>query len=108
MGFNKQFFKKALIETQSFIIIVFTACVLAFIGLSRFNVYPNAIAGFRKVVYHVLLAHTTTGLGTLYSRQFALKWGDFGVMILIIVMLIRRVCRSTAGGFKGLRVGIVF
>lgn len=96
------------IETQSFFITVFLACVFAVTGLAKLNVYPDAVAAFRKVVYHVLSAHTTTGLGTVYARQFALEWGDFGVLILIIAMLIGGSACSTAGGFKGLRVGIVF
>ena len=96
------------IETRSFFITTFLACVLAVIGLAKLNVYPDAVAAFRKVVYHVLSAHTTTGLGTVYARQFALEWGDFGVVILIIAMLIGGSACSTAGGFKGLRVGIVF
>ncbi|MEI7885161.1 MAG: TrkH family potassium uptake protein [Clostridia bacterium] len=96
------------IETQSFFITSFLACMLALYGLSRFNVYPNAISNFRRVIFNVLSAHTTTGLGNIYPRQFALEWSDFGIMIMVIVMLIGGSACSTAGGFKGLRVGIVF
>ncbi|WMJ90422.1 TrkH family potassium uptake protein [Anaerocolumna sp. MB42-C2] len=96
------------IETQSFFITSFIACMLALIGLSKLNVYPNAVAGFRRIIFNVVSAHTTTGLGSIYARQFALEWGDFGVLIMIIVMLIGGSACSTAGGFKGLRVGIVF
>jgi len=56
----------------------------------------------------VLSAHTTTGFGSIYARQFALEWGDFGIIIMVLVMLIGGSACSTAGGFKGLRVGIVF
>jgi trk system potassium uptake protein TrkH len=59
-------------------------------------------------VFNVLSAHTTTGFGSIYARQFAADWGDFGVLIMVIVMLIGGSACSTAGGFKGLRVGIVF
>ncbi|HWT74933.1 MAG TPA: TrkH family potassium uptake protein [Mobilitalea sp.] len=96
------------IETQSFFITSFLACILALAGLSRMKVYPDAIAGFRRIIFNVLSAHTTTGFGTIYARQFALDWGDFGVLIMIIVMLIGGSACSTAGGFKGLRVGVVF
>ncbi len=96
------------IETQSFFITSFIACMLALLGLSKLNVYPDAVSGFRRVVFNVLSAHTTTGLQNVYARQFILEWGDFGVLILIIVMLIGGSACSTAGGFKGLRVGIVF
>lgn len=96
------------IETQSFFVTSFIACVLALIGLSKLNIYPDAIAGFRRVIFNILSAHTTTGFGTVYARQFALEWGDFGILIMIIVMLIGGSACSTAGGFKGLRVGVVF
>ena len=93
------------IEMQSFMITATLFSVLAIVGLSK--IYPNAIAVFRRVVYNVLSAHTTTGFSNIYARQFALEWGDFGNLIIIIVMLIGGSACSTAGGFKGLRVGII-
>lgn len=105
-GNRKEIYKN--IETQSFFITAFLGSLFASIGLAKLNVYPNAVAMFRKAVYHVLSAHTTTGFSSIYGRQFALEWGEFGVYILIIVMLIGGSACSTAGGFKGLRVGIVF
>lgn len=96
------------IETQSFFITSFVACILALAGLAKLNVYPDAVAGFRRIIFNVLSAHTTTGFGSIYARQFALEWGDFGVLIMVLVMLIGGSACSTAGGFKGLRVGIVF
>jgi trk system potassium uptake protein len=96
------------IETQSFFITSFIACMLTVYGLSRANVYPDTVSAFRRIVYNVISAHTTTGFGTVYARQFALEWGDFGILIMVIVMLIGGSACSTAGGFKGLRVGIVF
>ncbi len=105
-GKKKEMIKN--IETQSLFITSFLASTLAAIGLSRLGVYTDAVAVFRRVVYNVISAHTTTGLGNIYARQFALEWGDFGIFIMVIVMLIGGSACSTAGGFKGLRVGIVF
>lgn len=96
------------IETQSFFITSFLAIVLALAGLSKLSVYADAVSGFRRVVFNVLSAHTTTGFGSIYARQFALEWGDFGILIMVLVMLIGGSACSTAGGFKGLRVGVVF
>jgi trk system potassium uptake protein TrkH len=96
------------IETQSFFITSFASCILALIGLAKLNVYPDAVAGFRRIVFNVLSAHTTTGFGSIYARQFALEWGDFGIFIMILAMSIGGSACSTAGGFKGLRVGVVF
>jgi trk system potassium uptake protein TrkH len=96
------------IETQSFFVTAFTSTVLALAGLARLGVYPDAVSAFRRVVFNVLSAHTTTGFGSVYARQFALEWGDFAILIMIMVMLIGGSACSTAGGFKGLRVGVVF
>ncbi|NNJ29593.1 TrkH family potassium uptake protein [Lacrimispora defluvii] len=96
------------IEIQSFLVTSFVACMLALAGLAKLDVYPNAIAGFRRVIFNVISAHTTTGFGSIYARQFALEWGDFGILIMVVAMLIGGSACSTAGGFKGLRVGIVF
>ena len=104
-GKRKELIKN--IELQSFFTTSFAACMLALFGLAKLNVYPDAIAGFRRVIFNVLSAHTTTGFGTVYARQFILEWGDFGILIMIIVMMIGGSACSTAGGFKGLRVGIV-
>lgn len=105
-GKRKEIFKN--VEVRSFVITSFVACVLALNGLAKLNIYPDAIAGFRRVVFNVLSAHTTTGFGTIYARQFAMEWGDFGVLIMILVMLIGGSACSTAGGFKGLRIAVVF
>jgi len=105
-GKRKELLKN--IETQSFFITSFIACTLAVYSLSKAHVYPDIISAFRRIVYNVLSAHTTTGFGNVYARQFALEWGDFGILIMVVVMLIGGSACSTAGGFKGLRVGIVF
>lgn len=104
-GNKKEIFKN--IETQSFFITATITSFLAALFLSKTHVYNNAVSAFRRVVYNVLSAHTTTGFANVYARQFALEWGDFGVFIMVIAMLIGGSACSTAGGFKGLRVGVV-
>ncbi len=105
-GKRKELYKN--IEAQSFFVTSFLACVLALFGLAKLHVYPDAVSAFRRIIFNVLSAHTTTGFGNVYARQFALEWGDFGILIMTIVMLIGGSACSTAGGCKGLRVGIVF
>lgn len=95
------------IEVQSFVITSFLACTFAAIGLAKTGVYTDAMSAFRRIIYNILSAHTTTGLGSIYARQFANEWGGFGILILIVAMLIGGSACSTAGGFKGLRVGII-
>jgi trk system potassium uptake protein TrkH len=103
-GKKKEIFKN--IETQSFMITASLCSILAVTALTK--IYPDTISVFRRVIYNVLSAHTTTGLGNIYARQFTLEWGDLGVFIMVVAMLIGGSACSTAGGFKGLRVGIVF
>jgi trk system potassium uptake protein TrkH len=105
-GKRKEFIKN--IEIQSFAVTSFLACVLGIVALSKTGLYPDAVSMYRRVVFNILSAHTTTGLGSVYAQQFAQQWGDAGILIMVIVMLIGGSACSTAGGFKGLRVGIVF
>jgi len=105
-GKRKEFIRN--IEIQSFAVTSFLGCVLGIAALSKTGLYPDAISMFRRVVFNILSAHTTTGLGSVYAQQFAQQWGDAGILIMVIVMLIGGSACSTAGGFKGLRVGIVF
>lgn len=95
------------LETRSFFITSSVACLLAVAWFAKCGSYTNSASAFRRIIFNVISAHTTTGLGSVYSRQFALEWGDFGNLIMIIVMLIGGSACSTAGGFKGLRVGIL-
>ena len=94
------------IETRSFFLTSTIACLLTLLWFSKQNLYPDAVSKFRRIIFNILSAHTTTGLGSVYARQFALEWGDFGILVMVIDMLIGGPAGSTAGGFKGLRVGV--
>lgn len=94
------------IETKSFFLTSLIACLLTLAWFAKQNLYPDAVSKFRRIIFNILSAHTTTGLGSIYARQFALEWGNFGILIMVIVMLIGGSACSTAGGFKGLRVGV--
>ena len=56
----------------------------------------------------MISGHTTTGTMTIYARQFHLEWGDLALLAMIIAMMIGGSACSTAGGFKGIRVGIIW
>ena len=105
-GKRKEIFRN--IEIQSFVITSFIASAIAVAALAKTHLYTDAVSMFRRVVFNVLSAHTTTGFGSVYARQFALEWGSTGVLIMTAAMLIGGSACSTAGGFKGLRVGILF
>jgi len=95
------------IETLSFGITLSLLVMLAVWGLMRLNVYPDLAAFIRKGFYQLASAHTTTGFMTIYPRQFVNEWGDLPVLVVMIAMMIGGSACSTAGGFKGLRVGIL-
>lgn len=105
-GKRREIYKN--IEMQSFAVTMGSMTLLLVMWLSDNGMYNDAVAMFRKGIYHLLSAHTTTGFGTLYAKQFATDWGDFGILILVVAMLIGGSACSTAGGIKGLRMGILF
>lgn len=104
-GNKKEIFKN--IETRSFFITATLFSALLITGMQKLGYYSNATSIFRRGVYNLLSAHTTTGFANIYARQFALDFGDFGILIMVIVMLIGGSACSTAGGIKGLRLGVI-
>lgn len=103
-GNKKELYKN--IETQSFITTATLASFFAARALT--GLYPDALSMFRRGIYNILSAHTTTGFASIYAVQFAKEWGGFAILIMVIAMLIGGSACSTAGGFKGLRVGVIF
>ena len=105
-GDRKEVFRN--IETVSFAGSVAALTVIACWGLMKLDVYPGAVALFRKGFYQLISGHTTTGFMTLYARQLILEWGEVALLAMILAMLLGGSACSTAGGFKALRVGILF
>jgi trk system potassium uptake protein TrkH len=96
------------IETISFTVTLTALILISTLGLMQLKVYPDAVSMFRKGFYQLISGHTTTGFMTIYAKQFYLEWGDIALFAIIIAMLIGGSACSTAGGFKGLRMGIIF
>jgi trk system potassium uptake protein len=105
-GDRKEIFKN--IETASFTTTMSVLTLVTCWGLMKARVYPDLAALVRKGFYQLASAHTTTGFMTVYPRQLAGEWGDLAILAMIIAMLIGGSACSTAGGFKGLRVGIIW
>lgn len=103
---KKEIFKN--IEIVSMLTTVSLLTALAAKGLADQGAYGDLISMFRKGFYLLISGHTTTGFMTVYARQFYHEWGDVALLAIIIAMLIGGSACSTAGGFKGLRVGILF
>ena len=77
-------------------------------GLMQLGVYTDTVALFRKMFYQLFSGHTTTGFSTIYSRTFVRQWGPLAMLGVILAMAIGASACSTAGGFKGIRMGIIF
>lgn len=105
-GKRKEILKN--IETVSFSTTLIALTVLVCWGLMKLRVYPGAVALFRKGFYQLISGHTTTGFMTVYTRQLSTEWGDAALFAVICAMLFGGSACSTAGGFKGLRIGILF
>ena len=95
------------VETVSFAVTMTVLTLISTLGLMRLHIYPDIAAMFRKGFYQLISGHTTTGFMTVYARQFYLEWGDIALFAIILAMLFGGSACSTAGGFKGLRIGII-
>ncbi|MFH0925981.1 MAG: potassium transporter TrkG [bacterium] len=96
------------IETFSFSLTVVISFIILSMGLKRGAIFPHFFACFRKGFYTIISAHTTTGNMTIYGRQLVTEWGPLAMLGIILAMSIGGSASSTAGGFKGLRMGIIF
>jgi len=96
------------IETVSFTVTMTIAVLATAAGLMRLGVYPDLMASLRKILYQVMSGHTTTGLSTIYPRAFVRQWGPLAMLGISFAMAIGASTASTAGGIKGMRVGLAF
>jgi trk system potassium uptake protein TrkH len=96
------------IETVFFTITITIAMLVTTAGLMKLGVYPGFLASLRKMFFQVVSGHTTTGLSTIYSRAFVRQWGPLAMLGITLAMAIGGSACSTAGGVKGIRVGLVF
>jgi trk system potassium uptake protein TrkH len=96
------------IETITFSITLTLTVLIALTGLMKLNVYPNAVALFRKGFYQMISGHTTTGFMTIYAKQFYYEWGNIALFAIMVAMMLGGSACSTGGGFKGLRTGLIF
>jgi trk system potassium uptake protein TrkH len=105
-GNRKEIYRN--IELVSFYITVVLTFTLVTVALMKAEVYPDLMAVFRKGFYNLVSGHTTTGNQTIYNRTFVREWGPLAMVGVSIAMAIGASAASTAGGVKGLRMGIIF
>ncbi|MFQ5574532.1 MAG: TrkH family potassium uptake protein [Terriglobia bacterium] len=95
------------IEIVSFVITLTLTFVIVALGLVKAGIYPDAAMMFLKGFYQLGSAHSGTGFSTVNSGEFVSQWGELAMLGLIVAMAIGGSAASTAGGFKGLRMGIL-
>jgi trk system potassium uptake protein TrkH len=96
------------IEMRSFTLTVLLGTFMLSIGFGKFGVFNTLAEFFRKGFYNLISGHTTTGNSTIYSVSFYKDFGFIAMWAVILVMAIGASACSTGGGFKGLRMGILF
>lgn len=104
-GNKKEIYKN--IEMISFVSTLTLITILSIGWFNQLGIYKNAVSMFSKVFYQIVSAHTTTGFMNVYSSQFLYDWGTMGILLISIAMLIGGSACSTAGGIKGIRIGIL-
>ena len=96
------------LEILSFTCTVLITSAFVLFGLERLGIYPSIWASWRRGFYQLVSAHTTTGNMTIYGSTWLTEWGFLSYLGIIIAMAIGGSACSTAGGFKNLRIGVIF
>lgn len=105
-GNKKEIFKN--IETITLFITIAVTFLITCFGLSRANIYPDALCMFRKGFYQLISGHTGTGYATIYAKQFIYEWGGLAMVGITIAMAFGGGACSTTGGIKALRIGLLY
>ncbi|MDP2904863.1 MAG: TrkH family potassium uptake protein [Candidatus Omnitrophota bacterium] len=106
MGNRKEIIRN--IEMVTLFVTIGATFLITAAGLAQANVYPGAIALFRKGFYQLISGHTGTGFQTIYAAQFSLEWSQLALTGVICAMALGGAVCSTTGAIKMLRVGIIF
>jgi trk system potassium uptake protein TrkH len=96
------------IEVRSFFVTVLLTTLLLAIGFVREGVYTDLTTFFRRGFYNLVSGHTGTGNTTVFSVAYFKEFGFLATFAVITAMAIGGSACSTASGFKGLRMGILF
>ena len=105
-GKRKEILKNMEVRVLLLFLVVFGVFVSA--NLLQLNLYSSGEALFRKSVFHVISAQTTTGFQTVPASSLMFVWPVLSILMLSISMLIGGCANSTSGGIKLLRVGVLF
>ncbi|MDX1509820.1 MAG: potassium transporter TrkG [Nitriliruptorales bacterium] len=96
------------VDTRSLAVVFSTALVVVLVGLGRSGAFTDALPLLRRGLFQVVSAQTTTGLTVVEPRVLASDWGLIAPAGLVLAMAIGGMRRSTAGGVKAERFGLIF
>lgn len=94
------------LEARTLGISLATITFLALIGLGRSGAFSSVEPLYRKGVFTMISAQTTTGVSFNPARLFVSDWGLMAPAAIVGGMAIGGMASSTAGGIKAVRVGL--
>lgn len=95
------------IETRTLATSAFVLFTIMVIGLGRTGTFTDFFVIMRQGFFHIVSAHTTTGLATVPGRLYVTDWGALAPAMLVTAMAFGGMAGSTAGGIKAMRIGLI-
>jgi trk system potassium uptake protein TrkH len=95
------------IETRTIAVSLLALFAVMAVGMGRTGTFTEFEPLLRHGFFHAVSAHTTTGLATLPGRLYVTDWGVLAPATLVSAMAIGGMAGSTAGGIKGIRIGLI-
>ena len=95
------------IETRTIAASTLTMFAIMAIGLGRAGTFTDFGVMMRQGFFHLVSAHTTTGLATVPGRLYVTDWGVLAPAVLVTAMAFGGMAGSTAGGIKAMRIGLI-
>lgn len=94
------------IETRTLATSMLVMFTIMAIGLGRAGTFTEFSVLMRHGFFHIVSAHTTTGLATVPGRLYVTDWGVLAPAVLVTAMAFGGMAGSTAGGIKAMRIGL--
>ncbi len=95
------------IEVRLLFLFILVIGLIVSANLLFSNLYLTGESLFRKSIFHVISAQTTTGFQTIPPTHFMFFWPVLSMVLISIAMIIGGSANSTSGGIKILRIGIL-
>ncbi len=96
------------IELKSFFVTMSITVSMVGLGLALNAMYPSLMTIFRRGIFNVVSAHTGCGQTTLYPVQYVHSFAPLAYLGVCLAMMFGGSAASTAGGFKNMRIALLF